>query len=66
MLWPARFVLVVVSSIPGCCSFFPSIVLNERQQLIKKNKEPLKKDSRELNVKVNCRVKAQVMMCPRN
>lgn len=34
----------------------PEILSNEREQLMKRNKESLKKEARESNVKVNCRV----------
>jgi hypothetical protein len=43
----------------------PLIVINERQQLMKRNKESLKKDARELNVKVNCRVNGSSCDAPK-
>jgi hypothetical protein len=43
----------------------PLIVINERQQLMKRNKESLKKDARELNVKVNCRVNGSSRDAPK-
>lgn len=43
----------------------PLIVINERQQLMKNNKESLKKDARELNVKVKCRVNGSSRDAPK-